>query len=97
MTASINLIVSGVSEGAGVMPSIVTASRDIIASGVNNNTETFVCEVTASLGLIESCRFIFSHLTGITECEVTAGRGATSGAFVWIKIALGSAILSSDW
>lgn len=41
--------------------------------------------------------FVFSHLAGISECGVTSSRGGTSGAFIWVSVALVAAILSSDW
>lgn len=70
--------------------SAVTSTTDLITFTVSN------CIAVIASGLSAS-RFTFSHLTGITECGVTAGRGTTSGAIVWINIALGSGILSSDW
>lgn len=68
----------------------LASTTDIIAFIVSKSITVIVSRGSVSI-------FIFSHLRGITECGVSAGRGTTSGPVVWIKITLGSASLRSDW
>lgn len=71
MTASFSTVKSVVVH----LPS----TTDIIAFIVSKRITVIVSRGTVS-------RFIFSHLRGITECGVSAGRDTTSGAVVWVKI-----------